>query len=65
MKAKRGWLFVVVLAIVAAVVIAHSLIDQTVATDTAPIVRSDDQNSGTRAPNEQVPAAGTTGSGNP
>ena len=61
MQRREIWILVLVVVLIGAIWTVHSLLDTQVVTETAPIERSDQQNSGTNAPSEQVPAAGTTG----
>ncbi|MBS9720389.1 hypothetical protein JYU29_06795 [Tianweitania sp. BSSL-BM11] len=61
MQRREIWILVLVVVLIGAIWTVHTLLDQEMMTDTAPVERSDQQNSGTNAPSEQVPAAGTTG----
>ena len=61
MQRREIWILVLVVVLIGAVWTVHSLLDSQVITETAPVERSDQQNSGTNAPSQQVPAAGTNG----
>jgi hypothetical protein len=61
MRRREIWIIVLVVVLIGAIWTVHSLIDSQVVTETAPIERSDQQNSGTNAPSERVAPAGTNG----
>jgi hypothetical protein len=64
MQRREIWIIIGVLVLIGAIWTVHTMLDSTVE-DTAPVQRSDQQNSGTSAPNEQVPSPGTNGTTNP
>lgn len=61
MQRREIWILVAVVVLIGAIWTVHSLIDTQVRTETAPVERSQQQNSGSNAPSQQVPAAGTNG----
>ncbi|HEV7417115.1 hypothetical protein [Tianweitania sediminis] len=65
MRRRELWALVLAIVLIGAVWIIHSSLDTAIDPDTAPVQRSDDQNTNTNAPNEQVAPAGTEGVPNP
>jgi hypothetical protein len=61
MQRREIWIIVLVVVLIGAIWTIHSFIDSQVATDAAPIERSDQQNTAPNAPSERNPAAGTNG----
>ena len=59
MRRREIWILVLVVVLIAAIWTVHTVLDSEVVTDTAPVERSDDQNSGANAPAERIAPAGT------
>lgn len=65
MGRREIWILVLAVVLIGAIWTIHSSLDTVVATDQAPVERTDDQNTGTNAPNEQAAPAGTATSETP